>query len=108
MGPFLCKDPRFISNYVINCTLPGGSGKDWDATISRKSDEGSNVPADVVASLKGAVSFREAIDFREKFGRFVELGVGGLKREIDELYRRAFASRGEHCVEICLVGKASG
>ena len=25
----------------------------------------------------------------------VEIGVGGLKREINELYRRAFASRGE-------------
>lgn len=94
VGPFQCKDPRIISDYVINCTVSGGSGKDWAATISRVPGEGAEAQGDVVASLKGAVSFREAIDFREKFSRFVELGVGGLKKEIDELYRRAFASRG--------------
>lgn len=50
---------------------------------------------EVVMEFDGAVSFKDAIDFREKFAKFSELGVGGLKREIDELYRRAFASRGE-------------
>ena len=74
----------------------GGSGKDLEVTISRRSEGAAqDVPVDQITSLEGAVSFREAIDFREKFSRFVELGVGGLKREIDELYRRAFASRGE-------------
>ena len=51
--------------------------------------------SEVVMELESAVSFKDAIDFREKFAKFSELGVGGLKREIDELYRRAFASRGE-------------
>ena len=55
----------------------------------------SDTSDEVIARLEAAVSFKEAIDFREKFSRFVELGVGGLKREIDELYRRSFASRGE-------------
>ena len=51
---------------------------------------------EVVMELGGAVSFKDAIDFREKFAKFTELGVGGLKKEIEELYRRAFASRGQH------------
>ena len=48
----------------------------------------------IVAVLSGGVSYREAVNFKDKFSRFVELGVGGLKKEIEELYRRAFASRG--------------
>lgn len=50
----------------------------------------------VVVVLKGAVSFKERINFRERFDKFVDMGVGGMKKEIDELYRRAFASRGQH------------
>lgn len=48
-----------------------------------------------VANLQRAVSFKEKINYRERFDKFVDMGVGGMKREIDELYRRAFASRGQ-------------
>ena len=44
------------------------------------------------------MAYREAVNFKEKFERFVELGVGGLKKEIEELYRRAFVSRGKHLI----------
>ena len=39
------------------------------------------------------MAYREAVNFKEKFERFVELGVGRLKKEIEELYRRAFVSQ---------------
>ena len=42
--------------------------------------------------FKSAVSFKERIDYRERFAKFVNMGVGGMKREINALYRRAFAS----------------
>ena len=47
--------------------------------------------------FKSAVSFKERINYRERFAKFVDMGVGGMKREINELYRRAFASRGQYC-----------
>ena len=49
---------------------------------------------EIITMLSGAVSYKEVINFRDKFNQFVEYGVGGLKKEIEELYRRAFASRG--------------
>ena len=89
---------EILSDYVINCTLARGNGTGLNVEIRRVREngegEGEEEEEEVVASLANVVSFTEPIDFREKFGRFVELGVGGLKREISELYRRAFASRG--------------
>lgn len=63
-----------------------------DVVVTREDSGGER---EVVMELGEAVSFKEVIDFREKFAKFTELGVGGLRKEIDELYRRAFASRGE-------------
>lgn len=84
----------------MNCTIETGKGNNLDIIVYRNHDEITHArenkiaEGEVVMILEGAVSFKEAIDFREKFAKFTELGVGGLKREIDELYRRAFASRG--------------
>ena len=89
IGSKKCKKLIIWSPYQINCTVEGVFGKGLGVSIKLK--HGRN---DVIASLGGAVSFKEPINFRNKFGKFVELGVGGLKDEIDELYRRAFASRG--------------
>ena len=47
--------------------------------------------------FKSAVSFKERINYRERFAKFVDMGVGEMKREINELYRRAFTSRGQYC-----------
>ena len=93
VGHYDCQDPKVLSDFAINCTLNGGTGTELDVVIERKV-HGDDPNGGVMASLSGSVSFKEGIDFKEKFGKFVELGVGGLKREIDELYRRAFASRG--------------
>ena len=109
VGPFKCRDPTVLSKFTLSCIIEKGSGSDLTVAIKREPvspqqqqqqkqpPRGSWMPTEaggIVAELQGAVSFKEAINFREKFSKFVELGVGGLKREIDELYRRAFASRG--------------
>ena len=39
------------------------------------------------------VSYKPLIDYKRHFDSFVELGVGGLSKQINELYQRAFASR---------------
>ena len=111
VGPFLCRDPTIHSKFTINCTVERGAGEHLDVIVYRNADsqdpnaaskgkgagEGERGEEEVEMVLERAVSFKEAINFREKFDKFVELGVGGMKKEINELYRRAFASRGEHC-----------
>ncbi len=98
IGEVKCSLINLVSQHEINCTVESGSGKDKDVTLIRNSVvEGSDEP---VAVLKSAVSFKEKINYRERFSKFVEMGVGGMKREIDELFRRAFASRGE---DACLL-----
>lgn len=103
IGNVKCHSVFVISPFQINCTVEGARGVDLDVTVKKLFKNGasdqqhfeseSNVK--VVSMLSHAVSFKEAINFRDKFAKFVELGVGGLKKEIDELYRRAFASRGK-------------
>ena len=39
------------------------------------------------------VSYKPLIDYKRHFDSFLELGVGGLSKQINELYQRAFASR---------------
>lgn len=102
IGDIECKAISVLSAFKINCTAEGARGMGVPVTIKKlpiqESSTGVNTPQaselEVVSVLSQAVSFKEAINFREKFAKFVELGVGGLKKEIDELYRRAFASRG--------------
>uniref|UniRef100_A0A1X7VB22 Vesicle-fusing ATPase n=1 Tax=Amphimedon queenslandica TaxID=400682 RepID=A0A1X7VB22_AMPQE len=93
-----CTDPILVSPYVINCSLAGGRGEGLDVKLAVKDCQRSSSrycggSSGIVAVLSGGVSYREAVNFKDKFSRFVELGVGGLKKEIEELYRRAFASR---------------
>ena len=89
-----------ISPFQINCTVEGAKGVEVDVSVRRMNGDSdqkqleSGSTVEKIATLSNAVSFKEAINFRDKFAKFVELGVGGLKKEIDELYRRAFASRG--------------
>ena len=116
MGVQLCRNAVVLSEYALNCSVENGRGKGLSVSVHRqlgsvagdvegvRGEEGSGgggkgVRGEVVMSLEGAVSFKDPINFREKFSKFVELGVGGMKREIEELYRRAFASRGE-CVTV--------
>lgn len=94
VGNVQCSSVVLISQYQINCTLVNGAGSDQDVVIKVKAPSLESGWA-VKARLTGAVSFKERVNYRERFSKFVELGVGGLKKEIDELYRRAFASRGK-------------
>ena len=89
-----CKEVKVLSRFELSCKLERGTGEGLDLSVRWRSG------GEVVTSLEAAVGYKEAIDFREKFSKFVELGVGGLKKEIDELYRRAFASRGELIIAI--------
>lgn len=109
VGDIECKTMTILSPFQINCTIEGARGVGVSVTIRRLPvhASGSSVTKppeselEVVSVLSQAVSFKEAINFREKFAKFVELGVGGLKKEIDELYRRAFASRGRYILCLC-------
>ena len=103
VGTVLCRDVTVVSQFMLSCTLERGAGKNLDVVVYRNMEERvregegeGEREREVVMILKDVVSFKEIIDFREKFNRFAELGVGGLKKEIDELYRRAFASRGTY------------
>ena len=93
VGEVECMSVKLVSFFQINCTLVDGAGMDQDVTVKVKT--GSSDDWTVLVKFSGAVSFKEKINFRERFSKFVEFGVGGLKKEIDELYRRAFASRGK-------------
>ena len=92
VGSTTCGNAVVASPYVINCTLRPGTGSDLDVTVERVVGKSGH---EMVAMLPTALSFQNVVDFRDKFSRFVEYGVGGLKKEIQELYQRAFASRGE-------------
>ena len=104
IGDIECKTVTVLSPFQINCAIEGARGMGVPVTIkklpiqasSSSVTEAPNTELEVVSMLSQAISFKEAINFREKFAKFVELGVGGLKKEIDELYRRAFASRGRY------------
>ena len=98
VGDIKCQTVSLLSPFQINCTVEGAHGTGVDVTIKKlaeQQDSGLNSHLEFVSVLRQAVSFKEAINFRDKFAKFFELGVGGLKKEIDELYRRAFASRGK-------------
>ena len=75
-----------MSDFKLVCTLPDIGGEALDVTLR----EGSINKA----VLSEAVSYRPAINYRKMFDQFVSYGVGGMTEQIEELYRRAFASRG--------------
>lgn len=115
VGEAECGNIALVSQYQINCTVEKATGLDQDVMLKKRClFDTSKADADgvgdgveptgtrkeefsdqVVVSIRGAVSFKEKINYRERFDKFVEMGVGGMKEEIDELYRRAFASRGQ-------------
>ena len=96
VGATQCTSIHLVSFLQINCTLVNGAGEDQDVFIKIRpsSSEGWTI----LVNFDKAVSFKERVNYRERFSKFVEYGVGGLKNEIDELYRRAFASRGKWLV----------
>jgi len=96
VGGTQCASIQLMSFLQINCTLVNGAGKDQDVFVKTRAS--SSEDWSTLVRFEKAVSFKERINYRERFSKFVEYGVGGLKKEIDELYRRAFASRG-----MCLV-----
>ncbi len=90
IGGIKCLGVTLTSSFRMDCSIEKVTGKNLPVTINRVFTNGTKV---VVAEMEEAVSFKETINYKEKFDKVVELGVGGLKKEIDELYRRAFASR---------------
>ena len=114
VGDSECTHVTVEEYFTLTCTLGKGRGSDLSVRIIKR-DPGSKScdcrscdsstmscdpgrkSCDVVAELIKAVSYKRTVNFRDIFDRFVEYGVGGLKKEVDELYRRAFASRGVVC-----------
>ena len=106
IGDQYCLKPLVISPFIINCTLPPGTNENLDIVLLRRSSEGGGCGEGVViAEFPRALLYKQVINFKEKFGKLVEYGVGGMHREIEELYRRAFASRGNintcTCMHVC-------
>lgn len=100
VGSTRCTSVTVTTLYTIQCVLGSvsddGSGSE-DVIIVSAKDGGSRCSKDVMASLPEAVSYKKSVNYREMFDHFMEYGVGGLGHEVDELYRRAFASRGTLC-----------
>ena len=102
IGSFTCPSPVIVSSFVINCTMGPGTGTQLIASIELKQTVGDRMKGTVVSKIEAAVSYKEHVNLRDKFSRFTEYGVGGLRREIDELYRRAFASRGVKIIAVLI------
>ncbi len=103
IGGVKCLGVSLVSSYRMDCSIEKMSGQNLPVTISRVFPNGTKI---VVTEMEEAVSFKEAINYKEKFDKVVELGVGGLKKEIDELYRRAFASRSKLVYNCVYLGTA--
>lgn len=100
VGPVSCTNAVVVSPFLINCTLGAGSGEKLSVRLERKQALGGQNEV-TISTLHEVISYKEHVNLKDKFSRFIEYGVGGLKREIDELYRRAFASRGK-TPDVCL------
>ena len=93
VGEHKCAGLIYVSDFKLVCTLPDIGGEALDVTLR---EDGMNK-----AVLPEAVSYRPLINYRKMFDQFVSYGVGGMTEQIEELYRRAFASRGKqftHCI----------
>ena len=95
IGTFSCSNPVVVSTFVIKCTLEAGTGSKLPVIVELKLALGEKKSGTIVGRLDEAVSYREHVNLKDQFSRFSEYGVGGLRKEIEELYRRAFASRGK-------------
>ena len=51
---------------------------------------------DIISTMSPGVtvSYKVKVSYRKQFADFKELGVGGLGPQVQQLYQRAFASRG--------------
>lgn len=90
VGEEICKDLTIISEFVMKCKLPTvkvGIGLDLSLIQLSRDNKISTV-----ALFPNAISFKEK-NIHNVMSKLTEFGVGGLKKEIKELYRRAFASR---------------
>ncbi|XP_065883640.1 uncharacterized protein [Dysidea avara] len=85
IGDNKCHDLKYANDFTLVCLLPPMGGEALDVTLK----EGSGNKA----VLTGAVSYRQLVNYRQMFDQFVYHGVGGMRQQIEELYRRAFASR---------------
>ena len=86
IGEQKCNGLIYVNDFKLVCTLPSVGGETLDVTLR---DGGI-----AKAVLPGAVSYRPVVNYRKMFDQFVSYGVGGMKEQIEELYRRVFASRG--------------
>lgn len=86
VGKQKCHSLMYVNDFKLVCTLPQVGGEALDVTLR---DGGVDK-----AVLSASVSYRPVVNYRKMFDQFVSYGVGGMKEQIEELYRRVFASRG--------------
>lgn len=86
VGEQKCHSLIYVNDFKLVCTLPRVGGEALDVTLR---DGGMDKSV-----LSAAVSYRPVINYRKMFDQFMSYGVGGMKKQIEELYRRVFASRG--------------
>ena len=72
-----------ITLFVIKCTLEAGTGSKLPVIVESLGEKKSGT---IVGRLDKAVSYREHVNLKDQFSRFSEYGVGGLRKEIEELY----------------------
>lgn len=86
VGGHKCNGLMYVNDFKLVCTLPPIGGEALAVTLRDGGVDKTVLPA--------AVSYRPVINYRKMFDQFVSYGVGGMKEQVEELYRRAFASRG--------------
>ena len=94
IGQNSCTALSLSNVFSLTCAMSAGQGENLSVKLVKRTSGGCE-PKHTVAEIPAAVSYKQVINFRQMFNQLVEYGVGGLKKEIDQLYRRAFASRGE-------------
>eukprot|EP00045_Choanoeca_perplexa_P013864 m.159095 g.159095 ORF g.159095 m.159095 type:complete len:885 (+) comp16482_c0_seq1:174-2828(+) len=82
-----CSSVSRLTEWNLECVLPSSlSGLDLDLELKV-----SGPDMNKVLRLSKAVSFKA--DLKAQFDGFEALGVGGLDKEVKEIYRRVFQSR---------------
>ena len=92
VGSYPCGAVSIVSEHEVRCRLGAGHGENLDVSLAITTSVlqlSQKLPRAVSYSMQAT----PRVDVKEAFSDFLALGVGGLDRQLRELYRRAFQSR---------------
>ncbi|EGD79382.1 hypothetical protein PTSG_09792 [Salpingoeca rosetta] len=90
IGDATCLNTRIMSNWQLTCTLPDVPS--LHPTLEVRLHHADGEPT--VLRVENAVTYAPSPQrLHHQFQTFEDLGVGGLNKEISEIYRRVFQSR---------------